>query len=376
MITGIKDIDGIGASDEELLEAVGISCGKDLARSEPELLYAELLKANQMLQLTSDQPDLNQVRSWVAASRGEEYVPENYENGSNDEPTVSGDLLSHEETPVSHIVNFESDPKILEMLNAAPIAIPVANRVLAERGISPAEVEIAPLLNHAEGDIEVAISASQKTKPQNTSVQTKRTEREVGLVQTAATKVERVQIDSSRVRKLEDFQDPDDPKPTKRETVDRTEEVKLIRSARESTNKGKDPNSRRYIRGVLHNRPFTIWWACLVAILFLFMIPVGFASAILLMLGRDKPDTFYWVPHWLIALPIALLVLGLFYLIFSTRAKCRVCGQKLLVPRHCRKHVKAHHIPIIGYILPLALHALTYLWFRCTFCGTSLRIKE
>jgi hypothetical protein len=33
-------------------------------------------------------------------------------------------------------------------------------------------------------------------------------------------------------------------------------------------------------------------------------------------------------------------------------------------------------VPGLGHILPLAAHVLVFRWFRCTFCGTSVRTKE
>jgi hypothetical protein len=46
------------------------------------------------------------------------------------------------------------------------------------------------------------------------------------------------------------------------------------------------------------------------------------------------------------------------------------------VPKHCLKNKKAHHLPMLGYIGALALHVMTFKWFNCTFCGTSIRIKK
>ncbi|MGE9269717.1 MAG: hypothetical protein ACQKBU_02855, partial [Verrucomicrobiales bacterium] len=99
-------------------------------------------------------------------------------------------------------------------------------------------------------------------------------------------------------------------------------------------------------------------------------------SAPLLIMSEQKPEPFGWVPHWIIAFPIAVPVAGLFALIVSTRVKCRICGQKVLLPRNCRKNVKAHYVKGLGYVLPLAVHTLFFRWFNCTFCGTSVRIKE
>jgi hypothetical protein len=69
-------------------------------------------------------------------------------------------------------------------------------------------------------------------------------------------------------------------------------------------------------------------------------------------------------------------VFGLLYFLVSFHASCRVCGQKCFVPRECLKNKKAHHLPVLGYILPTALHMLVFRWFRCAHCGTPIRLKE
>ena len=56
--------------------------------------------------------------------------------------------------------------------------------------------------------------------------------------------------------------------------------------------------------------------------------------------------------------------------------KCRICNQRLFVPRRCHKHAKAHHIKFVGYVLPLSVHLLLFHWFRCTYCGTAVRLKK
>jgi hypothetical protein len=88
------------------------------------------------------------------------------------------------------------------------------------------------------------------------------------------------------------------------------------------------------------------------------------------------PADFAWVPHWIIVFPISLLVLGILYALVGSRAKCRVCAQRMYVPKQCLKNKKAHHLPLFGYIGAVAMHVIAFRWFNCTFCGTSIRIKK
>ena len=40
------------------------------------------------------------------------------------------------------------------------------------------------------------------------------------------------------------------------------------------------------------------------------------------------------------------------------------------------KHIKAHRFPGMGYVVPLCFHMLTFGWFRCSSCGTPVRLKK
>jgi hypothetical protein len=40
------------------------------------------------------------------------------------------------------------------------------------------------------------------------------------------------------------------------------------------------------------------------------------------------------------------------------------------------KNRKAHHIPVLGYVFAVAVHIVLFRWFRCTYCGTPVRLKE
>ena len=79
--------------------------------------------------------------------------------------------------------------------------------------------------------------------------------------------------------------------------------VALLRAPRASTNKGRDPLSRWYIRGVLHSHPFSTYAGALVTLLLLIMTPVAVISALLLLLSGETPEQFAWVPAWLLAFP-------------------------------------------------------------------------
>jgi len=152
--------------------------------------------------------------------------------------------------------------------------------------------------------------------------------------------------------------------------------VALIRAPRESTNRGKNPNSRRYVRGVLHTHPWHLRIGSFFTLLILPLLPVAILSSLLLPLSSSYPESFPWVPKWLIVFPIALPVIAIGYLIWGLSSKCRICSQKLFVHKHALKHNKAHRFLCMGYVIPLSLHLLLFNWFRCSSCGTPVRLKK
>jgi hypothetical protein len=160
-------------------------------------------------------------------------------------------------------------------------------------------------------------------------------------------------------------------------SVDPDDRIALIRAPRPETNAGKNPESRRYIRGVMHAHPYHLTAAALVTLLLALVLPLAIVSAGLLLWSDLQPELLPWVPKWLLAFPLALPVVGGAYLIWGVGSgRCKICNQQLFVPRGVNKNSKAHHVPVIGYIIPTALHLLVFRWFRCTYCGTAVRVKE
>ncbi|MGB1130416.1 MAG: DUF4332 domain-containing protein [Haloferula sp.] len=384
-ITGIRD------EQIELLEAVGYVELRHLKATNAKKLLTELEKANDMLGIVEALPDMDELEGWIAEVKGdsgaeeeshrkeEEVEDEPAEQPADTEDSGPDDPVDEEpaEGESSGLVDFEADPDVLEMLDRAPLALPIPNRQLAERGIPPSEVAIAPVLNRAQGDLDVRVSAHSASKPKVPGLAPK--SKSGGLTNVASYRgASKRGIDASLVRTLDDARSGNTtiaplPSPTEADEDDR---IRLLRTARESTNRGKNPESRQFVRGVLHDRGIMVWFGCVFMILFQCLVPLALIAAPLLILSDQKPESFEWVPGWIIAFPIALPIVGLLCLLVSCRVKCRVCGQKVLMPRQCRKNVKAHHVPGLGYVLPLAVHTIVFRWFNCTFCGTSVRIKE
>jgi hypothetical protein len=185
---------------------------------------------------------------------------------------------------------------------------------------------------------------------------------------------ERTPLDQSKVRSLSELKTPAQ---LEREQAEAQRiPANLLKVTRAKTNEGVSPSSRRYIRGVLHPHRLRLVLGALITLVFVLLLPVSVVAVVLLLASDMLVGGIQWVPQWLVAFPACLLVVGVFYLLIAARMKCRVCAQRLLVPKNCRKNNKAHHVKRLGYILPLSVHLLVFRWFRCTFCGTAVRLKE
>jgi hypothetical protein len=266
-------------------------------------------------------------------------------------------------------VNYEGNADVAKLLAVAPFAIPLPARQLMENRVPVSEIPPAILLNRYSGDLEVRVedrATTPQPKPQRSATPF--------YVQVADPTPPRREIDVSKLKSTEELLDQPRRAATPRPPQD--DRVALIRTTREETNRGRDPKSRRYIRGVLHTHPVSLAIGAIVTLILMVLLPASIVSALLLLLSDQNPQNFSWVPKWLLGFPLALPVIGIAWLIWGYGGSCRICGQKLFMPRACRKNAKAHHVPGLGHIVPLCFHLLAFRWFRCTFCGTPVRLKK
>lgn len=345
-------IPGIGKSSLELLEAAGFRSAESLASAGVDELAHELERANSILKIAKRPPGRSSIEKWIASAREMVGVPE--------EPRKSAAMP----------VDYEHTPEVVSMLATAPLAIPLPARVLVENQLGVSDIPAGILLNRYSGDLDVRVEAklpkSRQTKVAAAS----------GYVQISESgPASRLEIDTSRVRTMDEAPPPLVRGPAVK-TSPANDRIALLRAPRTETNKGKDPNSRWYIRGVLHNSPVKIYLGALVTLLIIFLVPLSIVSALLLLLSAEKPESFAWVPGWLLVLPVLLPLIGIAWMIWGLHGSCRICGQKLFIHRAHRKNSKAHHTRGLGYVLPLCCHILLFRWFRCTHCGTPVRLKE
>ncbi len=428
------NIDGIGTDEAELLVATGWTDVHALARADVDVLLREISAANEMLKIVPRTPERKKVARWVAsagrlldpaaagspvtraarsrpavepattapygvaakskrpalAKAGDPVVPVKRTGQASAPPEVGSADRAVDRLPedagevalkaLSGPVNFEAEPDVAEMLAVAPFALPIPARMLAEKGIEPSEIAVAPVLNRAFGDLEVRVVIEKPPrKDLPVAVGGSRRATAISSVQVADVGFSsgRRRIDTAKVRTTEEAQGDAPPvrvAPAKPGPED--ERIALLRAPLPETNAGRKPGSPFYIRGVLHDRPYMVWFGGLFLVILQICVPLSVVAAPLLILSDQMPVDFAWVPHWIIVFPISLLVLGILYALVSSRAKCRVCAQRMYVPKQCLKNKKAHHLPLFGYVGAVAMHVIAFRWYNCTFCGTSIRIKK
>jgi len=355
----LTDVPGIGETSLELLEAAGFADAASLARAGAVPLARELRRANEILKIAGNTPTHEQVDSWIRTAR--EMLGE-----ANPESTVE----------VVMPVNFEKLPHVAAMLANAPCAIPFPGRWLADSKIAVSEIVPGLLLNRFAGDLEVRI---EDRLPTAQVIQRSSANQYVQVSEKP--QMGRLDIDLSKIRSVQECASEANGiqpvVPARRPArIDGESAINLLTETLPETNAGRNRNSRRYIRGVLHSDPWALRFGALLTLLLYIILPVAFVVSSLLVLSDGDPEKYHWVRPWWVIVPFLVPVVGLFWMIWGFSCSCRICRQKLFIPRKHRKNAKAHRLPLLGYIPPLIFHMLIFNWFRCTHCGTPVRLKK
>ncbi|HSP43258.1 MAG TPA: DUF4332 domain-containing protein [Luteolibacter sp.] len=356
-MSDLASIPGIGKTSLELLEAAGFLTVESLAVAKPDALAAELKHCNSILKIAKQVPSVKSIAQWIEHAR--EF--EGLEAGANDEPQPAVQ---------AETVAYEITPEDVSLIAMAPVAIPLPARILMNHQLAVGDIPPALLFNPADAGAEVR---TRRHLPENRAAKTQTGASH--FVRIAENAAQRLEIDTARLRTTSDPMPL--PQRTPRVKASPSEDrLALIRAPRSETNKGRNPESRRYIRGVLHSHPVGIYAGAFVTLLVMLLTPLAVISAVLLLLSGEIPEKFAWVPGWLIVFPLVLPLAGMGYLIWGLSGSCRICGQGLFRHRAHLKNNRAHRVPGLGYIFPLCIHILLFHWFRCTHCGTPVRLKE
>ncbi len=349
----LDEIPGIGEASLQLLAAAGIESVEQLAEQDVDHLVVELKNANETLSLAKGAPGKAKAMIWISQAAG--LVAEKF----------NADVSPGIEPPV----NFEENPEVAKMLSRAPCAIPLPGKIMMEKGLRVSDVPAGLLLNRYSGDLDVRMGDPAAPKPDLPS------RRQSGNVETISRPYVRQGFTSTAAASAIPLKRKGNRVPASKSGHEE-DRVALIRAPRAETNLGKDPESRNYIRGVLHTHPWNLRLGAIFSLLLLISLPLAVASAFLLLASQEKPEIFAWVPKWMLAFPIALPVTGIGYMLWGMTGKCRICHQKLFTRKGALKHLMAHRIPGMGFVVPLCLHLLVFNWFRCSSCGTPVRLRK
>lgn len=354
-MSDLTQIPNASDSSLELLEAAGFRYLKEIAGVSEQALVAELERANEVLKITDQAPDPSAIADWVSYAREVMGAEQSLEAGLADPARVRA---------------YEVLPDAPSLLGSEPFAIPMPTRLLEKQGLLVSDIPEGFPVSRQQLDPDVQMDKRVDGEARNGPFRS-----HVPIQSVAVQPAAKSDMDFSKLKSFDDMGDPLLRQPGSAEEIP-DERVALIRAPRVETNKGVDPSSRRYIRGVLHSHPLRIFSGAIITLLLMVLIPVALVSAILLLLSRERAETLGWVQEWWLVFPLALPLVGLFWAFLAYSGACRICGQKLFIHRSHRKNAKAHHIPFLGYVFPLCIHILLFRWFRCTHCGTPVRLKK
>ena len=331
-VADLLDSQVISGDDAQLLGAVGVETLEALSQSEPENLLDEIENANSHLGLVEQLPNLDQLVIWINEARNR--------------------LDEAESTPVT---------RLDEVVELIPISVAKAYPVSKESILkNKIEVGDVPVMDEFLEEKDLYVEEVRKIDSETSEI--KATVREISP-----------NTPTRKISSKEDIRESiSGTEKAEVEPLERNKEFDLRKTATPEINAGRTLHSRAYIRGVLHPQPFRVKLGAFLSVLTLILIPLSLMAGGALLLFKDDHELVIWSA----AVPAVLVILALMYSMFARPVKCRVCGQPLFQAKSCRRNPQAHHIPFLGYILPTSLQLLIFHWFRCMYCGTSIRLKE
>ncbi|MGY8647719.1 MAG: DUF4332 domain-containing protein [Verrucomicrobiales bacterium] len=375
MITdqAISKIPGLGKFSIDLLGAVGIENSSQLAQADPDILHLDLTKANNVLVLRESSPSPKEVISWIERAR-----------------EITGIEGSQ----------FDSDLDQLAEIEEMLVAIPVHGKRLAEQGIKTTDVPVmetvvsgmkekkilprTPPITNPKRGFQPDADPAEKLVPlrRNVPERPRFSKKNPLAIPEDVPKGPPASKGNSfaipeEVPLLQDV--PEGPPASKRNSFAISEEKPQIAplvskrkqdvrvSVSKGLNAGKKLHSRTFIRGVLNPHIWRMRISSFITLLMFVLMPASLTALGMVMKTKNL---------WWFAVPAVFLVIFFFYLTVASRMKCRVCGQPVFSPKSCRKHIKAHRSRMFGYIIPTSIHMILFHWFRCTYCGTSVRLRK
>ena len=328
--TTLDSIPGLDSNGVGLLQAVGVEGCGILSRSDPSALLEEMERANEHLELVDRLPELDDLVGWIEAAQEIDGI---------EEPLVTRLEREVELVPIEVGQAFPIPAENIVRNNIAVSDVPAMTEFLAKDDLVEERlVEAGPSRPVGVPVREIAPKAFPGIE-----------EGDKDAIAVSSEKAEVAPLKSIRRKDIRTTASPE-------------------------LNAGKKLLSRRYIRGVLHPQPFRVKIGAVISLLTLVLLPLNFvAGGLALTVFKEWPLE---LKFWLLLLPGLFFFFGFLYLTISRTVTCRVCGQPVFSQKACRRNPKAHHIPLLGHIIPTSIHLWIFHWFRCMYCGTSVRLKE
>lgn len=223
----------------------------------------------------------------------------------------------------------------------APIAIPLTKEEFIQAGINPETIPIASSA-HLTSDLKFC---TEENKPFN---ETQKAHLEIEPPEQIERQESNLVIE--RVERI-----------TKHSNPNKTEFSSSTPLAKHSLT---DPNLREL--DIVDPNKTNTYLSAWFLLFFIFSILATVVSTALLYFDRDQK-------LYLIA-PAVMLLLGCLYFIWIMNTRCCVCHQRQFTMAKNRKKQRAHYIPIIGYVIPTALHMALRGFYRCMVCGSGISL--
>jgi hypothetical protein len=348
-IKPISDVENMPPEAIELFEAAGYLDAQAILAKKISDITIELVKANNVLEIIDVNPTIEMVKQWL-------------------EPLEAKYGTTYEDD--SLLVDPSMMIELDEIINS-PHSLPISKQFLHKNNINLSDIPSGNLLfTDRDQALKYLIKSENEALTPTKTISTlpdKKSENIKPLLfdKPSLSKKEPQPLDLSRIISIETFQNEG----SHVLPITGSEDVNHIKSVSKETNKGVNPKSRFYIKGVLHKEASKFKSGCRWFILINLLVFLSFVITPLVLLDKEK---FFWA----VWAPLLGVISILLYFVVAHCSKCPVCNQKQFAPKICRKHKNAHHWAVFGYMLPTAIHALLFKWFRCIYCGTSVRLKK
>jgi len=360
----LSQFDNLPPEAIELLEAAGHTEIKSIFEHSYEEISQELTKANSILGIVDGDLSHDTITEWLTAietQAGKEFTKSSIPSAANSHvQEIAGQGTTQTSQTQTNLVSPAD-------LQNAPVAIPLSQNFTEHHNLDLTSLPQGTA-HYPDNSAPSRFPAKQQSSdnhfiPKQATSSDSNGPSLYGNENISAKSAPA--LDKSRILSMEEYQNdgskvaqPVEPK-----------QNNLTRTTRKETNEGVNPESKFYIKGVLHQDIPKFKLASYSFLLFNILIIIAFTATIFAVIDREK----YW---WCVFAPALILPAVFIYFTSCQRASCPICTQKQYAPKRCLKHKNAHRWPIVGYMLPTCLHALFFKWFRCIFCGTSVRLKE